>query len=230
MIHPLHLYADGLRRAGEPGMSAVARLRDGSALPVALHRFVSAADPTDARVLRSVRGPVLDVGCGQGRHLHLLAARGVFALGVDLSPVAVQLARGGGGNAIVASIFDELPGAGRWRSALLLDGNIGIGGAPGRLLVRLRALLAAGGELLIELDPSVTTTVETYAQLETPLGTSAWFPWARVAMADVERIAAANGFAAGAPWSDGGRWFAKLVKHELARPVADPLTARADRA
>ena len=33
-----------------------------------------------------------------------------------------------------ASVFDRLPGAGRWGTALLLDGNIGIGGRPTALL------------------------------------------------------------------------------------------------
>ncbi len=145
MTHPLRLYADGLLRVREPGMHAQARLEDGTVVPLALERYVGPADETDEQILRAVRGPVLDVGCGPGRHLHALARRGVFALGVDLSPVAVELARGGGGRAIVGSIFDELPGAGTWHSALLLDGNIGIGGAPARLLERVRALLADGG-------------------------------------------------------------------------------------
>lgn len=113
MTHPLRLYADGLRRVREPGMRVQARLEDGTVVPLAFERYVGAADETDEQILRALRGPVLDVGCGPGRHLHALARRGVFALGVDLSPVAVELARGGGGHAIVASIFDELPGQAR---------------------------------------------------------------------------------------------------------------------
>src|SRR6202034_4319810 len=117
LMHPLRLYADGLRHPGEHR----ARFSDGTVMPLPLDRYLGPADATDERLLVDVRGPVLDVGCGPGRHLHALAARGVFALGVDLSPVAVELARGGGARAIVASIFDELPGAGSWQSALLLD-------------------------------------------------------------------------------------------------------------
>ncbi len=152
MIHPLRLYADGLRRAragGWPGSGASLRLRDGTTLPLPLDRYLGPADATDRQLLRDLHGPVLDVGCGPGRHLHALAARGVFALGVDLSPAAVELATGRGARAVVASIFDELPGSGRWRSALLLDGNIGIGGAPARLLARIGMLLREDGELLL---------------------------------------------------------------------------------
>ena len=60
------------------------------------------------------------------------------ALGLDLSPVAVRLARARGAEAILRSVFADVPGAGRWRTALLLDGNIGIGGAPVPLLERAR--------------------------------------------------------------------------------------------
>jgi SAM-dependent methyltransferase len=38
-------------------------------------------------------GPVLDLGCGHGRHLALLAQRGVRALGLDLSPHLLAIAR-----------------------------------------------------------------------------------------------------------------------------------------
>lgn len=38
-------------------------------------------------------GPVLDLGCGQGRHLALLARRGVRAVGLDLSPQLLAIAR-----------------------------------------------------------------------------------------------------------------------------------------
>jgi SAM-dependent methyltransferase len=167
-MHPLRLYAECLRTPSEHGEQR-ARFSDGTAIPLRVDRYLGPADATDKRLLTDVRGPVLDVGCGPGRHLHALAARGIFALGVDLSPVAVDLARGGGARAIVASIFDELPGSGTWRSALLLDGNIGIGGAPARLLARIGSLLTDDGEVLVELDPPDTATAPLRALL-VPMG------------------------------------------------------------
>jgi SAM-dependent methyltransferase len=210
-MHPLRLYADCLREPRR-GDEHRARFSDGTIMPLRLERFLGPADATDERLLLGVQGPVLDVGCGPGRHLHALAARGVFALGVDLSPVAVDLARGGGARAIVASIFDELPGSGTWRSALLLDGNIGIGGAPARLLARLATLLTGEGEVLVELDPPDTATAALRARIESPRRVSSWFPWARVSAAGVGPVARAGGFEVVESWSVGERWFARLAQ------------------
>lgn len=207
---PLALYSEGLMgRAGTSANHQI-RLRDGELVPLLLDRYLGPPDATDERLLSSLEGPVLDVGCGPGRHLHALAIRGVFALGVELSPVAVELARGRGARAIVGSIFGELPGSGTWRSALLLDGNIGIGGDPARLLERIGTLLSGDGELLAELDPPQTPTGATLARIETTDEVSSWFQWARVSVRDLDSVAAAGGFEALAAWSHGGRWFARM--------------------
>jgi SAM-dependent methyltransferase len=213
MIHPLRLYGEGLRRALErdaSGDDARLRLRDGTVLALPLARYLSSADAIDQQLLRDVRGPVLDVGCGPGRHLHALAARGVFALGVDLSPAAVELATGRGARAVVASIFDELPGGGSWRSALLLDGNIGIGGDPTRLLERIGSLLRDDGELLAELGAPGDATGSIDVRIEAGDEISSWFPWARVSIDATDHVACAAGFDVLDRFSLEGRWFARL--------------------
>jgi SAM-dependent methyltransferase len=210
---PLTVYADSLLgqlRGEDRGAGAIARYRDGTARPLLLERWLRAADVVDERALRRLLGPVLDVGCGPGRHLHALARRGVFGLGVDLSPAAVALATGGGARAIVGSIFDDLPGTGRWRSALLLDGNIGIGGSPARLLRRVGRLLSDDGQVLVELSPPHTATVETAIRLETSAAISDWFPWADVSASDIAGVAALSGCAVTDGWTESDRWFALL--------------------
>jgi SAM-dependent methyltransferase len=207
MRSALAIYADGLKSTTELTL----RLADGGTAPVAMARWLGPATHTDEWLLESVRGPVLDVGCGPGRHLHALARRGVFALGVDLSPVAVRLARDRGAHAIVGSIFDEVPGAGTWRSALLLDGNIGIGGAPARLLTRVGALLEASGEVLVELDGPNTSTGPLTVRLETKIEHSAWFKWARVAYTDIDDVAGSAGLRVRDRLRHGDRWFARLT-------------------
>jgi SAM-dependent methyltransferase len=208
------MYGDGLRGGAGSGGRQYVRLIDGTAVPLPLERWLSPADPTDETLLDGISGPVLDVGCGPGRHLRALAARGVFALGVDLSPVAVELAVGGGGRAIVGDIFDELPAGGKWRSALLLDGNIGIGGSPARLLARIGALLQDTGEVLVEVEPPGAVTCSTRARLETDRVASAWFPWARVSARAIGPIAHAGGFRAVSVWPVSDRWFARLRRED----------------
>src|SRR5438552_2035276 len=103
------MYDAGLRAGVGTPASSFVHLRDGTCIRLALERYLGPADAADERILDGLDGPVLDVGCGPGRHLRALARRGVFALGLDLSPVAVELAVGAGARAIVGNIFDELP-------------------------------------------------------------------------------------------------------------------------
>jgi SAM-dependent methyltransferase len=214
MISALSMYGQGLRGGIGSGVRQHARLRDGTVFELPLERYLGPADATDEQLLDGLSGPVLDVGCGPGRHLRSLAARGVSALGVDLSSVAVELAVGNGGRAIVGDIFDELPAAGTWRSALLLDGNIGIGGSPVRLLARIGGLLDQAGDLLVELEPPGTLTWSAQARLESDGVRSAWFPWARVAAPAIAPIARASGFQTTEIWPMSGRWFARLRRDD----------------
>jgi SAM-dependent methyltransferase len=210
VISPLRMYGDGLRDGHRAAARHYARLSDGTALVLPIERYLAPPDATDEKLLEGLRGPVLDVGCGPGRHLRALANRGVFALGVDLSPVAVELAIVHGVRAIVGDIFDEVPGDGTWRSALLLDGNIGIGGVPERLLARIGGLLRDDGELLVEVEAPGMPTCSTEARIEHKGATSAWFPWARVAAPAIGEVARAAGFGACEVWPLSGRWFARL--------------------
>jgi SAM-dependent methyltransferase len=203
---PGELFGAILDGDGEP----VLRDDRGHARPLPVDVWLGRAGAVDERVLDLARGPVLDVGCGPGRHVHALARRGVLGVGVDVSPVAAALARRRGATVLEASIFDRVPGAGRWKSALLLDGNIGIGGSPDALLRRLAGLLARGGAVLVELDPPGVGVVHERVRLEDGARASACFAWARVGADAVEGPACAAGLRVRARWEDGGRFFAEL--------------------
>lgn len=196
--------------AGGPPADARVRTLGGALSPLPIERWIAAADAVDAAVLADVEAPVLDVGCGPGRHLAALAAAGRDALGVDLSPFAVQLARGRGGDAVSGSVFDDIPGAGTWRTALLLDGNVGIGGAPSNLLRRVAALLAPGGAAVVEVGAPGSAGGRTSLRLEAPGLASDWFPWARVSADDVQGLAARSGFEVETLQRRDQRWFAHL--------------------
>lgn len=175
-----------------------------------LEAWLDAAGAADRRVLDRARGPVLDVGCGPGRHVHALARRGVLAVGIDISPVAVALARRRGATVLEASIFDRVPGAGVWRTALLLDGNIGIGGRPHVLLARIATLLAPAGAILVELAPPGAGVVSGRVRLEDDAMASDWFAWASVGIDAIDGPARAAGLRVAERWCDDRRWFAAL--------------------
>jgi SAM-dependent methyltransferase len=196
--------------AGGPAARARVRFANGLLEPLPLDRWLGAADAADAEVLDLAEPDVLDLGCGPGRHLALLRATGKRALGVDLSPVAVRLARRRGAAAIPGDVFGDVPWSGRWRTALLLDGNVGIGGAPDALLRRTRELLAPGGAALVELDPPGAPTLSTRIRLEAPDAVSEWFGWARVGVDGIGELAAAAGFSVEDRRCVDGRWLARL--------------------
>ena len=187
-------------------MSVVVDRREVIALHVA--RWFGEPSVAEHEVLAHALAPVLDVGCGPARHTLALAARGVEALGLDVSPNAVRAARRRGARVLHGDVFDDVPGRGKWGTALLLDGNIGIGGDPARLLVRVRELLRPGGRALVELGAPRTGSEAFVARIEGAGGS--WFPWARVAADDIARLALGAALQAGRPWSAEGRWFARL--------------------
>lgn len=135
---------------------------DGSSSALRADRWLDPADESDHRLfVAPCSGPTLDIGCGPGRLVLALQEHGVAAHGIDVSPEAVDLARGWGASVSQADVFAPLPGEGRWAHALLADGNVGIGGRPDRLLGRVRELLAPGGRVHVELDPGADNGVTT---------------------------------------------------------------------
>jgi SAM-dependent methyltransferase len=200
-----HAFGDG-----PPPPRARMRSEDGHSERLPIERWVEPADAGDTAILAGLDGPVLDIGCGPGRHVAALRADGIAALGVDLSPIAVWVTRERGGDAFPGSIFADVPGAGRWRTALLLDGNIGIGGDPALLLARVRELLAPGGVAVVELDPPGMRTERTRVRLEAPGVVSEWFPWARAGVDGIGVLAGAAGLVPTAARQAEDRWYAHL--------------------
>jgi len=206
------LLATAAQHALDGGPPARARVRsiDGTLEPLPLDRWLGGLDAADAVTATLAEAPVLDLGCGPGRHLAALRGAGKRGLGVDLSPVAMGLARRRGASAIPGDVFGSVPGAGRYRTALLLDGNVGIGGSPALLLRRTRELLRAGGMALVELDPPGAPTFRTRVRLEAPGVVSEWFAWARVGVDGIGPLAARAGVSHAETLAVGGRWIAIL--------------------
>lgn len=202
--HAARRFADGAALA-----TSSVRRSDGHLEPLPLELWLGPAKGADEAVLDRVHGAALDIGCGPGRHVSALRERGCRALGLDLSPAAVRITRARGAAAMLGSVFDHVPEAGAWDTALLLDGNVGIGGDPAALLRRVRELLAPGGIVIAELDAS-GLTARTRVRLESGGAVSEWFPWAHVAREDVGAVAEPAGLALAWTLDQDGRSFAGL--------------------
>jgi SAM-dependent methyltransferase len=185
------------------------RLADGRLVPLEVDRWAGPVTDADLALLDRAAGPVLDVGCGPGRLTAALHNRGVPVLGLDvLEPVPV-LARAAGAPVHVGDVFAPVPSEGSWRTVVVADGNVGIGGDPVRLLRRLRAVLADGGTVLVELHPG-RSHAPARVRLEGLGTTSAWFSWALLGPDALPGAAAAAGLAVQERWTAQGREFAAL--------------------
>jgi SAM-dependent methyltransferase len=191
-------------------------LRSEQGTVVAGDTWTDEADAVDRAVLLRCRAPVLDIGCGPARHVLALAERGIPALGIDLTPYVVEWARRRGAAVLERCVFDRVPGCGRWRTALLLDGNVGIGADPANLLRRVTELVAPDGVVLVEVDCAPRPLGTTRARLELQGRAGPWFAWTGVDADALIEHADAAGLATSDRWAVGERCFVELRRATVA--------------
>lgn len=183
----------------------------GLVLRLEVGRYAGRADPADRALLEHCTGPTLDIGCGPGRLAAELAGRGVPALGVDVTPVALLLARASGATVLGRSVFDRLPAEGRWPHALLIDGNIGISGDPRALLERVKELLLpTGATLTVETTPEETDERHRLRPYGTDARSGPPIPWARIGPGALRALAEPLGYRATHDRLLGDRRFVQL--------------------
>jgi hypothetical protein len=111
-------------------------------------------------------------------------------------------------------VFGDVPGQGRWPTVLVMDGNVGIGGDPLRLLSRLVSLLAPSGRLIVEGHPDPRRDERLRVRFAGAGGraTGPEFGWAQVGLDAIAGYAAAAGGRLLETWTAEGRPFALIVR------------------
>src|SRR5207247_2551989 len=113
---------------------------------------------------------------------------------------------------------------GRWGTALLMDGNVGIGGDPAALLTRLRGLLRPGGCLLAEAAPQ-DVDERLIVRVEDAEGRHGRpFPWARVGTTALLHVAEATGWILTGRWTSCDRPFVELRRPNTGAEAVHPMT------
>lgn len=167
--------------------------------------------PVDTEALDWVHGgDVIDVGCGTGRHLEMLARRGVRGHGVEVSPAAVALAKAAGVSCVEADALSYQPSH-PVDTVIAIGGNGGLAGTlealPGFLL-RLSSWLTETGRLVLTCsdwtklpperlngDDSPSRAYPGDVRMRFRLGDEAgpWFPWLLVDADTLERVCSSVG-------------------------------------
>lgn len=138
-----------LRRLREPARDEPAETGEPDGLDRALHRAL--LDLTITAPL----GDLLDIGCGRGRMLKLLASRAQRAVGVDIDADARQFARrelmlaGLPNCSLRQGDMYRLPFADGEFDTILLDGVLTGADRPVQALAEAKRLLSRGGRLVI---------------------------------------------------------------------------------
>lgn len=196
---------------GDAGHAPAVAATDGAVCIDAPTRWFAAPSAAELALLRLADGPVLDIGCGPGRHALALGRAGVEAVGIESTPKFVALARGRGVSVLEGSVFDPVPRTGGWGSCLLLDGNIGIGACPESLLRRARSLVRMGGRVLVEAAAPGTPPRRRNLRIQVDGAIGPPFSWVDVGIDRLHDLADAAGLDLRRSWCAEGRWFAWLA-------------------
>ena len=95
---------------------------------------------------------------------------------------------------------------------LLADGNIGIGGDPGRLLDRCRDLLGPDGDVIVELEPPGTRSWTGPVSLGYRGGSARRSRGRSSASTTSARSPQQAAMSVRETWTEAGRWFARIAR------------------
>lgn len=196
-----------------------------------------ALGPRERWALERVHGRILDVGCGAGRHLLAFAAAGHDAVGVDASPLAVEVTRARGAPAELMRAQALRFPAGAFDCVTFFSNGLSMGATPAGVRAILRELhrvTGADGAIVMEnIDVTRARTERDRAYVAAnraagrPAGemrlrcryreiSGSEFRWLLLEPGELDAHLAATGWrVAEREEFPGGHYCARIVKHGL---------------
>jgi len=194
--------------------------------------------PHCKRAMKHVRGQVLDIGCGAGRHSLYLQEAGFDVLGIDNSPLAIKVCKQRGlKKARVLSITQVTSKLGRFDTILMLGNNFGLFGSFQRarwLLRRFKGVTSENARIIAESnDPYMTEDPEHLAyhrrnrrrgrmggqirmQVRYRSYATPWFDYLLVSKDEMKAILAGTGWAVRRFLDSEGSAYVAVIEKECA--------------
>ena len=124
--------------------------------------------PHEQRAMKFVKGTVLDIGCGAGRHSLYLQKKGFDVLGIDISPLTVKVCKlRGVKRAKVLSIEDATFQPDTFDTILMLWNNFSVFGSfnkERRLLNKLHGITSKRALIIAETRDPYKTDNQAYLE------------------------------------------------------------------
>ena len=108
--------------------------------------------PIEKKAMKYARGRVLDIGCGAGRHSLFLQAKGLDVVGIDNSPLAIEVCNQRGlKKTAVLSINQINSKLGTFDTIIMMGNNFGLFGSYNgakRLLKKMSRITSGKGRII----------------------------------------------------------------------------------
>jgi len=125
-------------------------------------------DPIDRKSMEYVKGRVLDIGCGAGRHSLYLQKMGLSVLGIDSSPLAIEVCKLRGLKQARVMPIEELnfkPNS--FDTVIMLGSNFGLFGSfekAKRILKKLHKMTSENGLIIASTRDTYKTDIADHLE------------------------------------------------------------------
>ncbi len=192
--------------------------------------------PHERKAMRYVRGKVVDIGCGAGRHALYLQERGFDVLGIDTSPLAIKVCKLRGLKKAKRLSIDQISRKlGEFDTLLMFGNNFGLFESfnkARRLLKRFHKITSDGARIIAEsLDPYKTDEPAhlEYHKLNRKRGrmsgqvrlrvrykkyATPWFDYLLVSKDEMKEIMRGTGWQVKRFFDSEQSWYAAIIEKE----------------